>query len=167
MLLRNTKQCLMASHTIINQNMVLGSWYIIVVVSGQVHCCVPKRGVPSQQSLVMRGGPILLCLWVLHVTGFSPAVGFNLALVLTQLFLENQFLYLLLNKAFLQQTFNVRAEVRPVSNFFWNHQFEHIFYKFYPKTNRFSSLVIKPLRKFFSEDIFQHLQVFGTNWDSK
>ena len=41
------------------------------------------------------------------------------------------------------------------------------FYKFFPKTNRFSSLVTKPLRKIFLEDIFQLLQVFGTNLDSK
>ena len=43
------------------------------------------------------------------------------------------------------KTFNVRAKVRSVSKFFWNHQFELIFHKFFPKTNRFSSLVTKPL----------------------
>ena len=67
----------------------------------------------------------------------------------------------------LKQTLNIWAEVRSVSNFFWNHQFELIFHKFFPKTNRFSSLVTKPLRKFFLEDIFQFLQVFGLNSDSK
>ena len=41
------------------------------------------------------------------------------------------------------------------------------FHKFFPKTNRFSSLVTKPLRKFFFEDIFKFLQVFGTNSPSK
>ena len=66
-----------------------------------------------------------------------------------------------------EQTFNVRAKVRSVRHFFWNHQFELIFNKFFPKTNRFSSLVTKSLRKFFLEDIFQRLQVFGTNSDSK
>ena len=62
----------------------------------------------------------------------------------------------------IKQTFNVWAEVRSVSNFFWNHRFELIFPKFFPKTNRFASLVTKPRRKFFLEDIFQFLQVFGT-----
>ena len=47
----------------------------------------------------------------------------------------------------IQQILNVRAEVRSVSNFFWNHLFELIFHKFFLKTNRFSSLVTKPLRK--------------------
>ena len=54
----------------------------------------------------------------------------------------------------LEQTFNVRAEVRSVSNFFLNHPFELIFLKFFPKTNRFSSLVTKPLRKFFWRTFF-------------
>ena len=65
------------------------------------------------------------------------------------------------------RTFNVLAEVRSVSNYFWNHQFELIFLKIFPKTNMFSSLVTKPLRKFFLKDIFQCLQVFGTNSPSK
>ena len=63
----------------------------------------------------------------------------------------------------LNQTYNVRAKVRSISNFFWNHQFELIFHKYFPKTNRFASLVTKPLGKIFLEDIFQILQVFGTN----
>ena len=54
----------------------------------------------------------------------------------------------------IQQTFNVWAEVRSVSNFFWNHQFELIFHKFYPKTNRFSSLMTKPLSNFFWSTLF-------------
>ena len=50
-------------------------------------------------------------------------------------------------KTFIKQTFNVRAEVRSFSNFFWTDQFELIFHKFFPKTNKFSSLVTKPLKK--------------------
>ena len=48
-----------------------------------------------------------------------------------------------------------------------SHHFELIFHKFFPKMNSFSSLVTKPLRKMFLEDIFQLLQAFGTNSDSK
>ena len=44
--------------------------------------------------------------------------------------------------------------MRSVTPFFWNHQFELIFHNVFPKTNRFSSLVTKPLRKFFLEGIF-------------
>ena len=70
-------------------------------------------------------------------------------------------------KESIEQTLDVWAEVRSVTPFFWNHQFELIFHNVFPKTNRFSSLVTKPLRKFFLEDIFQFLQVFGINSDSK
>ena len=49
----------------------------------------------------MRGRLDFLYLWVLQGTGFSAAVGFHLVLFSTQLFLENQFLYFSLNKAFL------------------------------------------------------------------
>ena len=45
----------------------------------------------------------------------------------------------------LKHTLHVPAEVRLVSNFFWNHQHELIFHKVFPKTNMFSSLVTKPL----------------------
>ena len=45
----------------------------------------------------------------------------------------------------LKHTLNVPAEVRSVSNFFWSQQYELIFHKVFPKKNRFSSLVTKPL----------------------
>ena len=82
----------------------------------------------------------------------------------------------LVSHFFIKQTFNVRAEVRLVSNFFWNHPFELIFHKFFPKTNSFSILVTKPLRKIFWRTFFNffrfleliHLQnrVFYTNISS-
>ena len=56
----------------------------------------------------------------------------------------------------IKQTFNVWAEVRSVSNFFWNHQFELIFHKFFPKRNWLSILVTKPLRNFFWRTFFNY-----------
>ena len=68
---------------------------ILQARSNVVYC----NGGCQISSLVMRGRLDLSYLWVLHVTGFSAAVGFHLVLVSTQL--ENQFLYFSLNKAFL------------------------------------------------------------------
>ena len=100
MLLRSNIQCHMALDTIINQDMLLGSWYIIKYYQARSNAEYLSGGC-QVSSLVMRGRLDFLYLCVLHVTGFRTAVGFHLVLVSLQLGLENQFLYLSLGKDFL------------------------------------------------------------------
>ena len=95
-------RCHTAPDTIINQDRLWVMWYInnnriLQARSSAVYL----NGGCQVSSLVMRGRLDFSYLWVLHVTGFSVAVCFHLVLVSIQLFLENQFLYFSLKKAFL------------------------------------------------------------------